>query len=244
MSEQILVVDDEPAVQRILRTVLEDAGYRVLAVTTGEEAVRLAELVSPDLIVLDLGLPGISGLDVCRSIRARSPVPILILSLRTAEKEKVVALDLGADDYVTKPFGIDELLARVRALLRRGKGEPPTTLPLRFGALTADCHRKTVTLKGKRLPLTRTELDLLCYLAQHSGRILTHAMIMHRVWGRATDQDLQSLRFHITQLRKKIEVDPAQPRLIITEIGIGYRFAEPDPVAPTASTDPPYRGSG
>lgn len=236
MSEQILVVDDEPAVQRILRTVLEEAGYRVVAVATGEEAVRLAELVSPDLIVLDLGLPGMSGLDVCRSIRARSPVPILILSLRTAEKEKVVALDLGADDYVTKPFGIDELLARIRALLRRGKGEPPTTLPLRFGALTVDCHRKTVTLKGKRLPLTRTELDLLCYLAQHPGRILTHAMIMHRVWGRATDQDLQSLRFHITQLRKKIEADPVQPRLIITEIGIGYRFAEPDLVDPAAST--------
>lgn len=234
MSEQILVVDDEPAVQRILRTVLEEAGYRVVAVATGEEAVRLAELVSPDLIVLDLGLPGMSGHDVCRSIRARSPVPILILSLRTAEKEKVVALDLGADDYVTKPFGIDEFLARVRALLRRGKGEPPTTLPLHFGALTVDCYQKTVTLNGERLPLTRTELDLLCYLAQHPGRILTHAMIMHRVWGRATDQDLQSLRFHITQLRKKIEADPAQPRLIITEIGIGYRFAEPDLVDPVA----------
>jgi two-component system KDP operon response regulator KdpE len=233
MSEQVLVVDDEPAVRRILRTVLEEAGYRVVAASTGEEGVRLAELTNPDLMVLDLGLPGMSGLDVCRSIRSHSPVPILILSLRTAEKDKVAALDLGADDYVTKPFGIDELLARVRALLRRGRGESSTADPLKVGPLTVDCHRKSVTLGGERVSLTRTELDLLCCLAQHPGRVLTHAMIMHRVWGRATDQDLQSLRFHVTQVRKKIETDPAHPRLIITEIGIGYRFAEPDPADAT-----------
>lgn len=228
MSEQILVVDDEAAVRRILRSVLEEAGYRVVAAATGEEAVRLAEIAGPDLIVLDLGLPEMSGLDVCRAVRSRSRVPILILSLRTAEKDKVIALDLGADDYVTKPFGIDELLARVRALLRRLKGDPPTEEPLQFGPLTVDCDGNTATLHGERLPLTRTELEILCTLARHPGRVLTHAMIMHRVWGRATDQELQALRFHIAQLRKKIEANPAQPRFIITEIGIGYRFAEPD----------------
>jgi len=232
MSEQILVVDDEAAVRRILRSVLEDAGYRVVATGTGEEAVRLAEMLGPDLIVLDLGLPEMSGLDVCRAVRSRSQMPILILSLRTAERDKVVALDLGADDYITKPFGIDELLARVRALLRRAKGDPLAPLPLCFGPLTLDCHGRMATLHGERLPLTRTELQILCTLAQHPGRVLTHAMIMHRVWGRATDHELQALRFHITQLRKKIEVNPAQPRLIITEIGIGYRFAEPDQPEP------------
>jgi len=229
MSEQILVVDDEAAVRRILRSVLEDAGYRVVAVATGEEAVRLERMTGPDLIVLDLGLPEMSGLDVCRAIRSHSQVPILILSLRTAEKDKVIALDLGADDYITKPFGIDELLARVRALLRRAKGDPLAAHPLCFGPLTVDCHGNTATLHGKRLPLTRTELQILCTLAQHPGRVLTHAMIMHRVWGHATDQELQALRFHIKQLRRKIESNPAQPRFIITEIGIGYRFAEPDP---------------
>jgi two-component system, OmpR family, KDP operon response regulator KdpE len=196
--------------------------------------VRAVEEAPPDLIVLDLGLPGMSGLEVCRAIRPHSRAPILVLSARTTERDKVAALDQGADDYLTKPFGMDELLARVRAHLRRWQGDPEPHTEIQAGSLHIDLERRIVTLRGEadgplpEVKLTRTEYDILRYLAMNPGRVVTHANILQNVWGPLYEEDVAALRVHIAHLRRKIEADPARPRIILTELGVGYRFVLPE----------------
>ena len=221
---RILVVDDEPQILRSLRTSLTAGGYEVQTAASGEESLRLLEARLPDLVLLDLMLPGISGLDVCRAIRARSSVPIIVLSARGEERDKVAALDLGADDYLTKPFGIDELLARIRAALRRaaGIGGPATVIDA--GDLCVDVDRRQVTLNGVEEKLTATQFDLLKVLVVNAGRVLTHSYLLRSVWGPEYEHDTQVLRVFIAQLRRKVEADPAHPRHIVTESGVGYRF--------------------
>ena len=221
---RILVVDDEPQILRSLRTTLAAHGYDVQTAASGEEAVTLVEGHMPDLVVLDLVLPGISGLDVCRYLRERSPVPILILSARGDERDKVAALDLGADDYLTKPFGVNELLARIRAALRRAAGARGLAAAVVAGDLRVDFDRRQVAVAGAEVRLTPTEFDLLKALAANAGRVLTHGYLLRTVWGPEYEGESQLLRVFVGQLRRKIERDPARPRHILTEPGVGYRF--------------------
>ena len=226
MSARILVVDDEPQIGRLLRTTLGAHGYDVAVAADGPAALDQAAHWRPDVILLDLGLPVIDGLEVCRRIREWSQVPIIVLSVRATEQDKVAALDLGADDYLTKPFGAGELLARVRVALRHAAhGTAPDTPLLRFGDLAIDLTRRLVTRAGQEVHLTPTEYDLLKTLATQAGRVLTHGMLLRAVWGSAYEQDAPTLRVFITQLRRKIEADPAHPVHILTEPGIGYRFS-------------------
>jgi two-component system KDP operon response regulator KdpE len=219
---RVLVVDDEPAIRRFLRTSLRAEGYDPVEAETGEAA--LAALRGRiDVVVLDLGLPGISGLDIIRRLRAEgSIVPIIVLTSRTDEAGKVEALDLGADDYVTKPFGVDELLARIRAALRHRlmqQGELPV---FHSGDLSVDLVRRTVTVRGAEVKLSPREYDLLRLLVAHAGKVLTHRMMLREVWG--GEGDVQYLRIYIRQLRQKIEPDPERPTHIATETGVGYRL--------------------
>ncbi len=227
-APRILVVDDEPAIRRTLRANLVARGYDVTAVETGEEALASALARAYDLVILDLMLPGLSGLDVCRDLRAQSAVPILVLSARGEERAKVRALDLGADDYLTKPFGMDELLARVRALLRR----PPVALgsadaesgTLRAGDLAVDLARRQAWHGVAPLDLTPREFDVLAYLVRHAGKVTTHRVLLAGVWGPDYSSETQYLRVFINRLRRKIEPDPAHPTYIVTEPGVGYRL--------------------
>jgi two-component system, OmpR family, KDP operon response regulator KdpE len=223
-----MVVDDERQIRRALKDALVDEGYTVVTAETGEEAVRGVETMPPDLILLDLGLPGMSGLEVCRAIRPRYRAPIIVLSVRSTERDKVAALDLGADDYLTKPFGMDELLARVRAHLRRWQDAPQVPREIAAGDLHIDLQRRTVTRNGQDVRLTRTEYEILRFLALNVGRVVTHGMILQHVWGPAYEEDVASLRVHVAHLRRKIESNPARPRFILTELGVGYRFVIPD----------------
>lgn len=227
MSARVLVVDDERQIRRALKEALVDEGYSVVAAESGEEALRLFDLVPPDLTILDLGLPGMTGLEVCRAIRERSRLPILILSVRATERDKVAALDSGADDYLSKPFGMEELLARVRAHLRRWRETPEPERQVQVGDLRLDFDARVVTLRGEEVKLTRTEYEVLRYLVSNAGRVVTHGMILQHVWGPAYEEDVQSLRVHVAHLRRKIEPDPARPRYLLTEIGVGYRFVLP-----------------
>ncbi len=224
----ILVVDDEPAIRRTLQTNLTARGYDVNAVETGEEALRRVEESPPDLVLLDLMLPGMSGLDVCRAIRAESSVPILVLSARGEERAKVRALDLGADDYVTKPFGMDELLARMRALLRRTPGTTVETGTVRAGNLSIDLDARRAYRDDAPLELTARELDVLIYLMRHAGKVVTHRMLLAEVWGSEYGRETQYLRVFVSRLRHKIEDDPVHPTHILTEPGIGYRLQPAD----------------
>ncbi|HEY7281851.1 MAG TPA: response regulator transcription factor [Actinomycetota bacterium] len=221
---RILVVDDEEHILRAVGRALDARGYQVATAVDGEGALRSFHSVEPDLIVLDLNLPGMDGLEVCRRVRARSNVPILVLSAREDEVDKVAALDLGADDYLTKPFGIDELLARVRALLRRSSGQ---SMAGRFEAdgVRIDLERREVTRNGDRVHLTRTEWALLDAFAEHPGKLLTQRWLLDRVWGSGYDEDVDVLRVFVSQLRKKIEPDPRRPRIVVTDPGVGYRWA-------------------
>jgi two-component system, OmpR family, KDP operon response regulator KdpE len=222
---RILVVDDEEQIRLALARALMARGFVVETRAEGESALRTAEWFRPDLVVLDLNLPGIDGLTVTRRIRERSDVPILILSVREEEPDKVEALNLGADDYLTKPFGIEEFLARVRALLRRSGG--PGTGPLstfRQGDVEIDLQDRSVRRAGHPVRLTRTEWALLEELSRHPGKLLTHRWLLERVWGPGYEEDLEVLRVFISQLRKKIEPDPSRPRLIVTDPGVGYRW--------------------
>ena len=222
----ILLVDDEVSIQRTMTPLLRSRGYEVTVAGTAREALATVERDRPDLIVLDLGLPDMDGLDVCRRVRARWDTPILVLSARGAERDKVAALDEGADDYVTKPFGPDELLARVRAALRRASGgEPGDTGQLQRGDLTIDFDRHRVLRGEVEIKLTPKELELLTLMARHAGQVLTHRVILRTIWGpNAVDQP-EHLRVLMGQLRKKIEPDPARPRYLLTEPWVGYRFA-------------------
>jgi two-component system KDP operon response regulator KdpE len=219
---RILVVDDEPALRRTLQANLGVRGYDVTAVKTGEAALQQAGVQMPDLVILDLMLPGLSGLDVCRALRAASAVPILVLSARGEEQTKVQALDLGADDYLTKPFGMDELLARVRALLRR-LGATSTAGTVQIGARVVDLDAQQVWRDGQAVDLTPREFDVLAYLIRHAGKVVTHRLLLAEVWGPQYKGETQYLRVLVNRLRAKIGDDPAHPRYIATELGVGYR---------------------
>jgi two-component system, OmpR family, KDP operon response regulator KdpE len=225
MSTRILVVDDEPQIGRLLKTSLGARGYAVAVASDGQAALDLAASWRPDLILLDLGLPIIDGLEVCRQVRAWSQVPIIVLTVRDAEQDKVAALDLGADDYLTKPFGTDELLARIRVALRHAARLSVADEPVRhFGDLTIDLARRLVSVGGQALHLTPKEYELLRAFVLQAGKVLTHRMLLRAVWGSAYEQDVPTLRVFVTQLRRKIEADPANPAHILTEPGVGYRF--------------------
>lgn len=222
-----LVVDDEPAIRRFLRTGLSAQGYDVLEAQDGNEALDVFRKTSVDLVVLDLGLPRLNGFEVIRQIRERgSAVPIIILSVRFDETGKVAALDLGADDFVTKPFGMDELLARIRAALRHRLQEEGERPIFKTGALTVDLVRRVVTVDGQELKLSPRQYELLRLLVAHAGKVLTHNYIMREVW--AAETDVRYLRMYIRALRQKIEPDPSQPTIIVTEQGVGYRLKAPD----------------
>jgi len=230
MPPRILIVDDEPNILGTLAPILRDRGYEVFTAMNGGSALETVHRERLDLVVLDLGLPDTNGIDLCRTIRDGLTVPIVVLSARGAETDKVRALDAGADDYVTKPFGTEELLARIRANLRRSDAPSPPSEPLVRGNLVIDRERFRVMRDGEELRLTPKEFELLTYLAQHAGRVLTHRAILRAIWGpNALDQP-EHLRVLIGALRKKIEANPASPRYILAEPWVGYRFADEEMV--------------
>jgi len=222
---QVLVVEDEPAIRRILRTLLEAERYRVVEADTAAGAQREARTHKPDLLIVDLGLPDGSGLDVIRGVRGWSPVPIIVLSARTMEAQKVAALDAGADDYVTKPFGTAELIARIRAALRRNARSPRQPPNLSFGGVEVDLARRDARGPGGALHLTPLEYRVLECLARQSGLIVTRGQLMREVWGPAQD-DTRNLRACIKNLRQKLEPDPRAPQYLLTETGVGYRLVQ------------------
>jgi two-component system KDP operon response regulator KdpE len=227
MSEdRILVVDDEPQIQRFLKPALRAAGYDVLSAETGAQALKAIATSAPDVVILDLGLPDIEGKQIIREVRAWSRVPIIVLSARDRESEKIAALDLGADDYVEKPFAIGELLARIRAALRHKAQDIGESARVEVEGLVIDTVKRIVTRNGQPIRLTPTEYDLLAILVRHCGRVVTHRQLLGSVWGPAHVEDTQYLRVFIGQLRAKIEADPANPRIIQTEPSIGYRFVD------------------
>ncbi len=227
---RILLVDDEVGIQRALAPLLRARGYDVEVAGTGADALRLFAERSPDLIVLDLGLPDIQGTEICRRLRATSAVPILILSARGAEADKVNALDLGADDYVTKPFGPEELLARIRVALRRVTSDTQTESGVfRAGDLTIDYDRRRVTRGETEIRLTPKEFELLSLLARNQDRVLTHRVILKAIWGPNAVEQPEHLWTLVAQLRKKIEVDPSNPRWLLSEPWVGYRFTTGEP---------------
>ncbi len=226
----ILVVEDEPEIRRFLRAALGAEGYRVVEAETGARGAIEAGSHKPDLAIVDLGLPDIDGVEVIRRIRAWSPMPIVVLSARAREQAKVEALDAGADDYVTKPFGVGELLARVRVALRhaaRTAGSGATRL--RFGEVEADLERRRVTRAGSEVHLTPIEYRLLACLAQHLGLVVTHRQLLKEVWGPSHIEHTHYLRIYMKQLREKLEADPLRPRHLLTEIGVGYRLLGEEP---------------
>jgi two-component system KDP operon response regulator KdpE len=225
VNARILVVDDEPQIGRLLKTSLGVRGYEVAVATDGQMALDMTATWQPDIMLLDLGLPIVDGLEVCRRVRGWSQVPIIIFTVHDAETDKVTALDLGADDYVTKPFGTNELLARIRVALRHAARATTSDDPtLRFGDLAVDLVHRRITVRGEDVHLTPKEYELLRVLATHAGKVLTHRMLLQSVWGSAHEQDVATLRVFVTQLRRKIEPHPDQPHYIVTEPGIGYRF--------------------
>jgi two-component system KDP operon response regulator KdpE len=221
----VLVVDDEPHILRALQTSLRGAGYDVAAAATADEALAAAAMRPPDAVILDLVLPDGSGIDVARELRSWSAAPILVLSVVGDEAEKVAALDAGADDYVEKPFGIDELLARLRALLRRAG--PASGPVLEIGELVIDLDKQLVTVAGRRVQLTPNEFELLRVLAQNEGKLMTHPAILREVWGPAYGTESHYLHVYVSQLRRKLEDDPSRPRYLLTEPGAGYRLVNP-----------------
>ncbi len=220
---RILVVDDERAIRRYLRTSLASRGYTVVEAAGGEEALRAVVETHPDLVILDLGLPDLDGVDVVRRLREWSRVPVLILSVRDREDDKVAALDAGADDYLTKPFGLGELLARIRVAMRHSAAAPDEPV-YDVGDLKVDLARREVILAGSRVALTPTEYELLRALVQNAGKVLTHNQLLRQVWGAAYAEESHLLRVNISNLRRKIEPNPDQPRYILTEPGVGYRL--------------------
>jgi two-component system alkaline phosphatase synthesis response regulator PhoP len=226
MAQTILVVDDEARIVKLVRDYLERAGFHVLSAHDGETALTLARVEQPDLIVLDLMLPGVDGLDVCRRLRQESGVPIIMLTARVEEADRIVGLELGADDYVTKPFSPGELVARVRATLRRVNGQVGPTTILRTGDFELDTASLMATVAGESLDLTPTEFQLLAILVRQPGRIFSREQLLEAVHGVAFDGYDRSVDSHIKNLRRKIEPDPRKPRYVQTVYGVGYRFVE------------------
>jgi len=221
---RILIVDDEPQIRKLLKVTLAAHGYVVQEADTGEEGIRQASIFHPDLIVLDLGLPDLTGMEVLTRIRDWSGIPVLVLTAKDREADKIAALDAGADDYITKPFGMGELVARIRVALRHHAKSTDEPI-IRSGSLTIDLAQRIVELNEERIKLTPTEYDLLKALAAHAGKVVTQRQLLQQVWGNQHDEgDSHYLRIYIGHLRKKLEEDPSQPRLIITEPGVGYRF--------------------
>jgi two-component system KDP operon response regulator KdpE len=221
---RILVVDDEAPIRRWLKVNLETRGYTVDTAETGEQGIKALENRRPDLLILDLLMPGMGGIDVVRQLRSVSTIPIIVLSAIGEEVQKVQALELGADDYMTKPFGMEELFARIRSLLRRAAGATSAAPVFVAGDLSVDFDRREVRLDGQPIKLTPTEYDLLKYMIEHAGKVLTHRMLLQQVWGQAYIDQAQYLRVFVGQLRKKIEKHPGRPRFILTDPGVGYRF--------------------
>jgi two-component system KDP operon response regulator KdpE len=220
---RVLIVDDEKAIQRFLKNALSSAEFSVHLAGSGKEGLMAAVAIRPDLIILDLGLPDMDGVEVLRRLREWTKVPVIILSVRDREDDKVTALDSGADDYVTKPFGIGELLARMRVALRKSiQGSPEPVY--RVDGLEVDLEHRRVAVQGKEVQLTPTEYDLLRLLVNHAGKVLTHNQILRQIWGPAYIEQPHLLRVNISNLRRKIEPEPTRPRYILTELGVGYRL--------------------
>ncbi len=224
---RILIADDEPKIRMFLRANLNARGYEVYLAQDGLQAVEMAGQVLPDLIILDVNMPRMNGIDACRRIREWADMPIIILSVRDEEKDKVKALDEGADDYITKPFGMEELLARIRVALRRISHAAIDIPVFQAGNLKIDFTSRLVTINNEEIKLTRTEYELLAFLANNADKVLTHREILHSVWGSEYGNELEYVRTFINQLRHKIEENPANPRYIITEQRTGYRFVKP-----------------
>jgi two-component system alkaline phosphatase synthesis response regulator PhoP len=223
----VLVVDDEPPIVEVVRDYLTDAGYRVSTARSGDEALRHVRSVTPDLVVLDLGLPDVDGLDVARALRQSSTVPIIMLTARSDEADRVVGLELGADDYVLKPFSPRELLARIRAVLRRSAAEPAADdRPITVGGLELDPARRRLTADGRRIELTATEFDLIAVLAAAPGRVFTRGQLMEAIHGVAVDAGGRAVDAHVKNIRRKIEPDPHHPTYLQTVHGVGYRLTD------------------
>jgi len=223
-SPHILVVDDEPQITRVLRTSLSAQGYDIRVANTGEMALEIMKDWSPNLIITDLSMPSVDGIQLCRRVRASSQIPIIVLSVREKEQQKVEALDAGADDYVTKPFGMNELLARVRANLRRVPTDNEEESVIEIGDFHIDTAAHKVTVRHKEIRLTPKEFDLLVYLARRPGKVVNHRTLLGAIWGGQSTEQVEYLRVFVGQLRKKLEPDSASPRYIVTEPWVGYRF--------------------
>jgi two-component system, OmpR family, KDP operon response regulator KdpE len=228
LRPSILVIEDESSVRRFLRVTLEGQDYKVLEATRGEDGLRHASVGQPDLIILDLGLPDLDGLEVTKRLRQWTATPIIVISARGREEDKVAALDAGADDYLTKPFGVGELLARLRVALRHLAATDADTGVSSFeiGTLRVDLSRREVVSSGKPVRLTPNEFRLLSVLVKNAGRVLTHRQLLREVWGPGSDQDTHYLRVYMNQLRQKLEADPSRPKYLITEPGVGYRLMD------------------
>jgi len=222
---KILVVDDEAQIRRALGSILSTRGYQAIFASDGSEGLDLAIDQNPDLVILDLAMPGLGGLEVCRELRTWYTAPILVLSVRGSDADKIAALDMGADDYVTKPFSAGELPARVRALLRRASGQTASRPVITAGELEIDIAQRRVKRAGEEIELTRIEFDILAYLAQNADCVVTSRMILEKVWGPEYGEETQTLRVHISHLRKKVEPHPSVFRYILTEPGVGFRFS-------------------
>ncbi len=223
LNPRVLIVDDERAIRRFLNVSLAANGYTVLEAANGQDALAIAAAQRPAVVILDLGLPDVDGVEVTRRLREWTPIPIIILSVRGDEIAKITALDAGADDYLTKPFGVGELLARIRVALRHA--DRPVDAPVFYlGDLTVDLARRAVSLAGREVQLTPTEYDLLNALVTNAGKVLTHHQLLRIVWGLGYEQETHMLRVNVSNLRRKIEPDPSRPRYILTEPGVGYRL--------------------
>jgi two-component system KDP operon response regulator KdpE len=238
-GENILVIDDEPQIRRVMRSTLSTHGYVISEAMTGEDGVDAVRKTKPDLVLLDMNMPGIGGLEACREIRESTDAPIIMLTVRNAERDKVAALDAGADDYVVKPFGIEELLARIRSALRRyAPGD--AVAPFITKDMSVDFEARTVTVRGRDVHLTPKEFDVLKHLVANQGKPLTHRRLLQAVWGPDYGEETENLRVVINQLRKKLEADPAHPKYILTEPWIGYRF---QPFRPSTAKPPSKKSS-
>jgi two-component system KDP operon response regulator KdpE len=222
-GQRVLVVDDESSIRRYLQAALSAQGFTVYEAATGQEGLNAVIAHRPDIMILDLGLPDLDGIEVTRQLREWSPLPIIILSVRETENEKVAALDAGADDYLTKPFGTGELMARMRVVMRRLTTAPDEPV-LQVGDLKMDLSRRLVTVDGDQVSLTPTEYDILRLLLQNAGKVITHRQLLRQIWGTAYESEMHILRVNISNLRRKIEPDPARPHYIVTEPGVGYRL--------------------